>query len=186
MKNYIRKKKVVWRWVPHNLTEHQKEEGVRISKESFKLLNDGGHHIISKTVMGDESYMPFFDVPTYQENKVWVFEDDPTPTMVKRQAMYVIFFRSTGLVKAIKLEGQKTVTANWYTTKCLSEIHQEVNVRGLKLHHDIASSHTAGLTAEFLKQKQIKVIEHPPYSQNLAMCDFWLFIKLKMSLRGCC
>ncbi|GFW93833.1 hypothetical protein TNCV_4221141 [Trichonephila clavipes] len=30
-------------------------------------------------------YMPFFDVPTRQESKVWVFQDDPMPTIVKRQ-----------------------------------------------------------------------------------------------------
>ncbi|GFW67092.1 uncharacterized protein TNCV_4031111 [Trichonephila clavipes] len=55
--------------------------------------------------------------------------NDLTPTMVKRQRemkklMYAVFFRSTGFIKAIKLEGQKTVTANWYTTKCLPEIFQ--------------------------------------------------------------
>ncbi|GFS57210.1 histone-lysine N-methyltransferase SETMAR [Trichonephila clavipes] len=81
-----------------------------------------------------------------------------------------------GLIKANKLERQKTVTANWYTTKCLPEILQEVNVKGLMLHHDNVPSHTAGLTVEFLKQKQIKVIEHPPYSLDLAMCDFWLLL----------
>ncbi|GFV96487.1 histone-lysine N-methyltransferase SETMAR [Trichonephila clavipes] len=53
-------KKEVCRWVPHNLTEHQKEERVRISKETLKLLNDGGHHIISKILTGDETYVPFF------------------------------------------------------------------------------------------------------------------------------
>ena len=136
------------------------------------MLNDGGHHIISKIVTGDETYIPFFDVPTRQESKVWVFEDDPTPTILKRQrsmkkGMYAVFFRSTGLVKAIKLEGQKTVTANWYTTQCLPQILQEVNVRGLMLHHDNASSHSARLTLEFLEQKQIKVIEHPPYSPDV-------------------
>ncbi|GFV32060.1 histone-lysine N-methyltransferase SETMAR [Trichonephila clavipes] len=79
----------------------------------------------------------------------------------------------TGLVKAIKLEGQMAVTANSYTTKCLTDFLQEVNVRVPMLHHDNASSHTARLTVEFLKQKQIIVIEHPPYSPDLAMCDFW-------------
>ncbi|PRD28167.1 UNVERIFIED_CONTAM: hypothetical protein NCL1_33230 [Trichonephila clavipes] len=100
--------------------------------------------------------------------------------MVKKKAMkkvmYAVFLRSTGLVKAIKLEGQKTVTANWYATKCLPEILQEVNVRGLMLHHGNASSNAAGLTqgqtVEFLKQKPIKVIEHPPYPPHLAMCNF--------------
>ncbi|GFW24570.1 histone-lysine N-methyltransferase SETMAR [Trichonephila clavipes] len=51
-------------------------------------------------------------------------------------------------------------------------------------HHDSASSHSAGLTAESLKQKQIKVREYPPYSPDLDMCDFWLFIHLKKNLRG--
>ncbi|GFU52996.1 histone-lysine N-methyltransferase SETMAR [Trichonephila clavipes] len=62
--------------------------------------------------------------------------------------------QSTGLIKAIKLEGQKTVTANWYTTKSLPKILQEVNVWGLMLHHDSASSQTAGLTASFLSKKK--------------------------------
>ncbi|GFW37522.1 hypothetical protein TNCV_861291 [Trichonephila clavipes] len=37
------------------------------------------------------------------------------------------------------------------------------------LHHDNASSHTAGLTVEFLKQKQVKVVEYPPHSPDLAV-----------------
>ncbi|PRD33737.1 UNVERIFIED_CONTAM: hypothetical protein NCL1_16747 [Trichonephila clavipes] len=147
-------KKVACRWVPHNLTEHQKEESARISKKkSLKLFNDGGHRIISKTVTGDETYKPFFDIPTRQESKLWVFEDDPTPTM------------KYGIDQSIKLEEQKTVTANWYTTKCLPEIPQEINVRRLMLHHINASFHTAGLTAEFLKQ--IKNLRgHSIYSEE--------------------
>ncbi|GFX53249.1 uncharacterized protein TNCV_362431 [Trichonephila clavipes] len=103
--------------------------------------------------MGDETYIPFFDDPTRHERKVWIFEEDPTPTMVNRQramcvknVMYSVFFRSTGLVKPIKSEGQKTVTSSWYTTKCFPEILREVNVRGLMLHHDNVTFHTAGLT----------------------------------------
>ena len=32
----------------------------------------------------------------------------------------------------------------------------------------------------------IKTVCHPPYSPDLAPCDFWLFPKLKEKLRGCC
>ncbi|GFU95153.1 histone-lysine N-methyltransferase SETMAR [Trichonephila clavipes] len=101
-----------------------------------------------------------------------------------KKVMYAALFRSTRSIKAIKLEGQKTVTANRYTIQCLSEILQEVNFKGLMLHQDRASSHTAGLTAEFLKQKQIKVIEHLPYSPDLAMCELWISFNLKKNLRG--
>ena len=31
----------------------------------------------------------------------------------------------------------------------------------------------------------IKTVPHPPYSSDLAPCDFWLFSKLKEKLRGC-
>ncbi|GFX33436.1 uncharacterized protein TNCV_4122701 [Trichonephila clavipes] len=82
--------------------------------------------------MGDETYIPFFDVPTRQESKICVFEDYPTLIMLKGQRamnklMYAIFFRSMGLVRVIKLKGQKTVTRNWCTTKCPPEILQEMN-----------------------------------------------------------
>ncbi|GFU51829.1 uncharacterized protein TNCV_3733441 [Trichonephila clavipes] len=81
--------------------------------------------------------MPIFDVPTRQESKVLGW--DSTPTVVKSQramkkVMYAIFYRSMGLIKAIKLEGEKTITANWYNTKCLPEILQEVTVRNFQKH----------------------------------------------------
>ena len=31
----------------------------------------------------------------------------------------------------------------------------------------------------------MKTIPHPPYSPDLAPCDFWLFPNLKEKLRGC-
>ena len=31
----------------------------------------------------------------------------------------------------------------------------------------------------------IKTVAQPPYCQDLAPCDFWLFPKLKKKLRGC-
>ncbi|GFW73048.1 hypothetical protein TNCV_831671 [Trichonephila clavipes] len=45
-------------------------------------------------------------------------------------------FRCRALVKAIKLEGQKIVTANWYTAKCLPEILQKVNVNASLTNQD--------------------------------------------------
>lgn len=46
-----------------------------------------------------------------------------------------------GLVKTIKLKGvEDIVTANWYTTKYLPEILQEVNV-GNVFQHDNVSFH---------------------------------------------
>jgi len=48
------------------------------------------------------------------------------------------------------------------------------------LHHDNALAHTALSVREFLAKKNIPVLPHPPYSPDLAPCDFYLFPKLKL------
>ncbi|KOC58697.1 hypothetical protein WH47_07089 [Habropoda laboriosa] len=37
---------------------------------------------------------------------------------------------------------------------------------------------------EFLAKKQIIVLAHPPYSPDLAFCDYFLFPKLKIPMKG--
>jgi hypothetical protein len=37
---------------------------------------------------------------------------------------------------------------------------------------------------EFLDSKQINVLEHPPYSLDLAPNDFFMFLKIKAILKG--
>jgi transposase len=52
------------------------------------------------------------------------------------------------------------------------------------LHHDNAPTHTASKTILFIGASGINLIEPPPYSPDLAPCDFWLFAKVKEPLRG--
>jgi hypothetical protein len=42
----------------------------------------------------------------------------------------------------------------------------------------------AKITQEFLANNKIETKPHPPYSPDLAPCDFWLFPGLKRQLRG--
>ena len=52
------------------------------------------------------------------------------------------------------------------------------------LHHDNAPAHTALSIREFLAKKNVPVIPHPPYSPDLAPCDFSLYPKLKSKLKN--
>ena len=52
------------------------------------------------------------------------------------------------------------------------------------LDHDNAPGHTALSMKQFLVSKEITMLHHPPYSPNLAPCDFFLFPKLKGILKG--
>jgi hypothetical protein len=52
------------------------------------------------------------------------------------------------------------------------------------LHDDNAPSHTSVLTQQFLAKHKMAVIPHLPHSPNLVPCDFFLFPKMKLKLKG--
>ena len=52
------------------------------------------------------------------------------------------------------------------------------------LHHDNAPAHRAVATSEFLAKHNIPSLPHPPYSPDLAPCDFFLFPQLKKTMKG--
>jgi len=54
------------------------------------------------------------------------------------------------------------------------------------LHHDNAPAHASLLIRSYLAKHQTSVVAHPPYSLDLAPADFFLFPKLKTTLKGRC
>ena len=51
------------------------------------------------------------------------------------------------------------------------------------LHDDNAPCQRASVTREFLAHNTIITLSHPPYSPDLALCDFFLFPKMKLQLK---
>ena len=49
------------------------------------------------------------------------------------------------------------------------------------MHQDNSAVHNSILVTDYLNKMGIETVPHPPYSRDLAPCDFWLFPKL----RGC-
>jgi len=52
------------------------------------------------------------------------------------------------------------------------------------LHHDNAPAHTSHLVQQFLTKHGTAQLQQPPYSPDLALCDFFLFPRLKKVLKG--
>jgi len=52
------------------------------------------------------------------------------------------------------------------------------------LHHDNAPAHSSFLVRNFLGKNETTVVPQPPYSPDLAPADFFLFPKLKSTLKG--
>jgi hypothetical protein len=52
------------------------------------------------------------------------------------------------------------------------------------LLHVNAPSHKATIFQQFLAQRKVTVLDHPPYSPDLAPDDYFLFPKVKSHLKG--
>ena len=51
-------------------------------------------------------------------------------------------------------------------------------------HHDNALAHTSAVATAKLVELGYELLPYPPYSPDLAACDFFLFLNLKKSLAG--
>lgn len=186
---HLKMRKILCKWIPHKLSPEQKNTRLEMCKKNLKLFKDGGHRFVSRILTLDETYVSVYDAPARNETRVWVLENEDAPSLVKvsrstKKLMFTVSFRSTGLVKCIRLTGQKTVTAKYFMGICLPETLKDVHRKDLLVHFDNAPAHTAKVTLDYLASHNLKTMDHPPYSPDLAPCDFWLFSRLKRSLRG--
>ncbi len=52
------------------------------------------------------------------------------------------------------------------------------------LQHDGAPAHRADPVVRFLRNNHTQILPHPPYSPDLAPSDYWLFARIKKSIKG--
>lgn len=190
-------RKVTARWVPHHLSEEQKRERVRCSQEFLRNFAQNSGQRLSDIVTGDEKWFYYFQTPQKVQNKAWIGAGDERPTVLRpsfrsRKEMFVIFVSNSGPVSVIMVPNGQNVNASFYSGVVLPHVvatlhttqPSRVNTGRIHLHHDNASSHTAAMTTRFLADNKLKIIRHPPYSPDLAPCDFWVFPKLTERLAG--
>ena len=147
-------------------------------------------------VTGDETWVHYFEPVRKVGNKIWLSKHGRRPVVAKRtmstkKVLYCIFFSCDGLAVQIPVPNGKSVTGRYYrdvVLKKLKKYYQKrrpvSGFRHVRLLHDNAPSHTSELVKQFLKSEKVTVLPHPPYSPDLAPCDFFVFPKLKKFLSG--
>ena len=120
-----------------------------------------------------------------------------TDTMSKRKSNHHSgcqkrrFFYFEGVVHYELLPQGRTVSKEYYL-EVMQRLHEAVRKKRpvtwqenrWMLQHDNAPSHSLFLVRDFLAKRATTVLPQPPYSPDLAPADFFLFPKLKSTLKG--
>ena len=197
-RNYIIKnlglKKKMHKWVPYTLTEEQKKERVIFCENFLNRFNKGNN--IYNIITGDETWLRFWDPKKGNNGKVWHINENLKTESCKKsikdqKIMVSVFFSKSGINSITILNQKEKANATWYKDKCLNSTfcewkksHQKCGYEKIILHHDNAPIHKSVITKEYLEEKKIKTLKHPPYSPDLSPCDFWLFPTIKQRMRG--
>ena len=105
--------------------------------------------------------------------------------------MLVVFFDWKGTVHDEFVPGGQMVNKQFYR-EVLLRLKDAVRRkrpelwenRTWMLHHDNAPAYVSLLICSYLAKHQTSVVPHPPYSPDLTPADFFLFSKLKTTLKG--
>lgn len=186
-------KKRASRWVPHSLTVKNKLRRLEFAKAQLEKIKTGKlrlDHILT----GDECWIYWRPLAKRSESRAWKRKDETPETLQKRsqfdnKTMFSIFFRSRGPVLVTYFEKGVNVDHKSYIDFCLAPAFKELKkqrpnsgTHDFYLLHDNARPHTKEETISFIESNGIKLIDHPPYSPDLAPCDYWLFDFLKSRL----
>jgi len=152
---------------------------------------------MSTVITGDESWVYGYGSETKQMSSQWKTASSPRPKKAGQvksnvKTMLIAFFDINGLVhheyiprgQTVNKEFYKTVLQHLCDTVCRHHPEKWHSGNWI-LHHDHAPAHRAVTTNEFLAKHNIPSLPHPPYSPDLAPCNFFLFPQLKKTMKGC-
>ena len=108
------------------------------------------------------------------------------------KVMLVVFFDWQGAIHSEFIPRVQTVNKEFYVA-VLKHLREAVcrkrpqlwTNQSWVLHHNNAPAHVFLLIHSYLAKHQTSIVPHPPYSLDLAPGDFFLFPKLKTTLKGC-
>ena len=185
-------RKICVKLVPKVLRLDQKERRFHDSREMVELINSDPA-VLGALMTCDESWIYCYDQETKRQSSQWKHADSPRPKKVKQsksnhKLLMILFFESTGMIYMHWVPTGQRVNKEYYV-----EVLRKFRKRFLRKRPALFKSsqwhfhqdNNSILVTDYLTKMGIKTAPQPPYSPDLAPCDFWLFPKLKEKLRGC-
>lgn len=193
--NSLMMKKLQAHWVPRTLTVDQKMNRVLACEEVLKKIKQLGGGFWSRFVTVDETWVHHYTAESKQASRSWTSRGEKPPTKVNKgfsagKVMATIFWDQSGILLIDYLETGKAITGAYYV-ELLNRLREEISTKRPSLvdkkilfHQDNAPAHKSFLVMAKLDEYGFDVVNHPPYSPDLAPSDFFLFGNLKNHIAG--
>lgn len=182
-------------WVPHSLTMEQKHIRMRLSEQHLERFRKNKVDFLRRFVTMDETWVYHHDPKSKQEAKEWCEPGCSAPKRVRvhksaKKVLASVFWDAKGILFVDYLQTGKTINSEYYCN-LLDKLKEEIQKKrpGLQkkkiiFHQDNAPCHKSILTMAKISELKYELLEHPPYSPDLAPSDFYLFPALKKFMRG--
>ena len=183
------------KFVPRLLTDDQREQRQTITRDLFERSCEDVQ-FLKNILTGDESWVYGCDPETKQQSSKWKGPTSPRPkkgrkVRSKTKVMLLAFFDAEGIVQHDYVPNGQTINKEFYV-EVLRSLRESVQRKRPEkwregdwiLHHDSAPAYTSHLVQQVLAKHGTAQLQQPPYSQDLASCDFFLFPRLKKVLKG--
>lgn len=195
MHEELHMKKLFGKVVPHTLTIQQKLDRKQISQRNLNHLKKNKSDFVRRFITMDETWIYHHDPKLKQERLQWTEAGCSAPKQTKhersaKKVMASVFWDAKGILLIDYLEKGKTINSEYYCN-LLDQLDLKIREKrpGLQhkkiiFHQDNARVHKSVLTMAKFNELKYELLEHPPYSPDLAPSDYFLFRNLKQFLRG--
>ncbi|UYV68982.1 DDX55 [Cordylochernes scorpioides] len=193
--NDLGMRRVAAKFVPKLLNCDQKQHRMNIANEMLDSVRDDPN-LLQRVITGDEAWVYGYDVETKAQSSQWKLPHEPRLKKARQvrsnvKVLLTVFFDFRGVVHHEFLPQGRTVNKEYYL-QVMHNFREAIRQKfpdlwknkNWLLHHDNAPAHTSLLVRDFLAKNNTLMMPQPPYSPNLAPCDFFLFPKLKRPMKG--
>ena len=101
--------KICARWVPHLLTDEQKQSWVRFASQAIEKYDKCDPRRLEEIVTGDETWIYHFQPDSKAKNKVWVSSEGDRPVIAKHQIACCMRYSLIRKVQSFKFQSRKVV-----------------------------------------------------------------------------
>jgi histone-lysine N-methyltransferase SETMAR len=188
--------RVIQHSVPRVLMQDKRYDRMSICGDLIDNADKDGT-FLSQIIIGDETWRFLYDPQLKRQSAAWKSpssprKKNPRQDRSKGKVMVELFFDSFGIVHMEFILKGATVNKHRYkeifrrVRNSVHNKHPELwRRKNWLLLYDGALAHRYVLVQEELVKQQVTVLPRPPYSPDLAPCDFFFFSRWKEKLRGC-